>query len=39
MVDGAERARRGARAVERMTAYAPEAQFHHWARLLNTLMD
>jgi GalNAc-alpha-(1->4)-GalNAc-alpha-(1->3)-diNAcBac-PP-undecaprenol alpha-1,4-N-acetyl-D-galactosaminyltransferase len=39
MADGAERARRGARAAESMAAYAPEAQFDRWARLLGTLMD
>jgi GalNAc-alpha-(1->4)-GalNAc-alpha-(1->3)-diNAcBac-PP-undecaprenol alpha-1,4-N-acetyl-D-galactosaminyltransferase len=38
MADGAERARRGARAAESMAAYAPEAQFDRWARLLGTLM-
>jgi glycosyltransferase involved in cell wall biosynthesis len=39
MTDGAERARRGARAVESMAPYAPEVQFDRWARLLGTLMD
>jgi GalNAc-alpha-(1->4)-GalNAc-alpha-(1->3)-diNAcBac-PP-undecaprenol alpha-1,4-N-acetyl-D-galactosaminyltransferase len=39
MADDAERARRGARAAESMTAYAPELQFDRWARLLRTLMD
>jgi GalNAc-alpha-(1->4)-GalNAc-alpha-(1->3)-diNAcBac-PP-undecaprenol alpha-1,4-N-acetyl-D-galactosaminyltransferase len=39
MADGAERARRGASAAESMVAYAPEAQFDHWARLLGTLMN
>ena len=39
MADGTERARRGARAAESMAAYAPEAQFDRWARLLGRLMD
>jgi glycosyltransferase involved in cell wall biosynthesis len=39
MADGAERTRRGTRAAESMAAYASEAQFDRWARLLGTLMD
>jgi glycosyltransferase involved in cell wall biosynthesis len=34
MADGSERARRGAKAVERMAGYAPETQFDRWANLI-----
>ena len=34
MADGVERACRGARAAKSMAAYAPEAQFDRWGRLL-----
>ena len=34
MADGPDRARRGAKAVEKMAGYAPEAQFDRWAKLI-----
>jgi glycosyltransferase involved in cell wall biosynthesis len=34
MTDGPERARRGAKAVERVAGYAPETQFDRWASLI-----
>lgn len=37
MSDGAERARRGRLAAERMAAYAPERQFERWAAMIETV--
>lgn len=37
IMDGKERSRRGALAVESMAAYVPDVQFERWARLLNRL--
>ena len=37
MIGSAERARRGARAVEAMTAYSPEPQFDKWQALVEEL--
>jgi GalNAc-alpha-(1->4)-GalNAc-alpha-(1->3)-diNAcBac-PP-undecaprenol alpha-1,4-N-acetyl-D-galactosaminyltransferase len=39
MADSDERARRGARAAESMTPYAPESSFGGWSRLLLALME
>jgi glycosyltransferase involved in cell wall biosynthesis len=38
MADDAERARRGAIAVTRMAAYAPEVQFERWVALLDPIV-
>ncbi len=39
MADGTERARRGARAVKNMEAFAPQAQFDRWTQLINDVAE